>query len=926
MILLSLPLFSLQHRGTADMGSHCQTQAACIATDEAALQALGYDATTATATTVTGLGTISCHSTHARTDAGTAPTATCSAAGEAFVFTGCSPQSSPAPTPGSFPGSNIVTGANRDAWEAQLLSWQGETAGEFEWALCYSSFLHPTDSASEFHDRCDVHGETLSIGTNMVGGVQRTFGGYAMVPWSCPECEQYDATRGCQWNGQSSPEATGNWIFRLGPETPAQYLPTSGTNFMNRSPSGWPQWGGGTDLSFGNGNCETSCVEGCELGYHGSCSQSTYASSSGDTCGSGLPNRHPVCVDGVASASTDEEQRAAGCYPTPPATTCACADWGVTQLEVWYRVTPPCPSCFAGSQLVSAEQATTLNGWIAGGDPAQAWTRCFSSFEEDSTSPSLFHQRCDPYDVTLTVARNSLGYKFGGYAIGSWNKDACCAKSANVCTAYTTGCYDTTAAADFIFRLEPGDSQRFLPNGADTNFQMASPASWPAFGNGWDIDLGMNGPPGTDGGRCIGADTEGTYAAATNEVCGGNYPDSWRGDWGQTDIEVWRLAWLQSWDSGAVTNANGRTFTLYLLPPQPPNTFANSGVGGSDAGARLYADVCAAAGLRTITTGESSYYPSQTSCNTYGCVPGGDSSDNTDGNVNVDSIAPWVGTATGWSEFVVLWGNPGTGSGFLRREHDGAIRSDTWDFPLHPVCGAEHCASECGVNKHCSADGVCVCDEGWYGAACDIDAASYVADSFTGTSLMSTEQAAWLLSQLPAGEAWVRCFDSATDDASTPAVFHQNCDPFAETVSVASNSLGYTFGGYAEHSWGGEPHYDDTSTANFIFGLEPEAPTRFDATGSDTRYATIRPTYWPYWGGAGGRSPHGRYRSTRKLGQYGSWHLLRERKPDQLDVWWQPRPGLRRCWQLGNDRNRSLAPHHCMPIATGTHGCDDCVQ
>ena len=90
------------------------------------------------------------------------------------------------------------------------------------------------------------------------------------------------------------------------------------------------------------------------------------------------------------------------------------------------------------------------------------------------------------------------------------------------------------------------------------------------------------------------------------------------------------------------------------------------------------------------------------------------------------------------------------------------------------------------------------------GTACDI--AGTAADKtvccnmapFAGNSLVSVDQAAWLVSQLPAGEGWVRCFDSATDDASTPAVLHAQCDAFAETVTVARNSLGYTFGRHAE--------------------------------------------------------------------------------------------------------------------------------
>jgi hypothetical protein len=44
--------------------------------------------------------------------------------------------------------------------------------------------------------------------------------------------------------------------------------------------------------------------------------------------------------------------------------------------------------------------------------------------------------------------------------------------------------------------------------------------------------------------------------------------------------------------------------------------------------------------------------------------------------------------------------------------------------------------------------------------------------------------------------SWVACFDSDVDDASTAASFHAACDEFTQTVSIARNSLGFTFGGY----------------------------------------------------------------------------------------------------------------------------------
>jgi hypothetical protein len=43
------------------------------------------------------------------------------------------------------------------------------------------------------------------------------------------------------------------------------------------------------------------------------------------------------------------------------------------------------------------------------------WKVCFSSFTNDATTPSAFHRLCDQYSTTLTVARNSLNYTFGGY-------------------------------------------------------------------------------------------------------------------------------------------------------------------------------------------------------------------------------------------------------------------------------------------------------------------------------------------------------------------------------------------------------------------------------------------------------------------------------------------------------------------------------
>ena len=70
---------------------------------------------------------------------------------------------------------------------------------------------------------------------------------------------------------------------------------------------------------------------------------------------------------------------------------------------------------FFGSQLVTnATWGDSLNEW-AGQGAERKWALCFSSFTDDATSPAEFHAQCDQYNTTVTVARNSLGYTFGGY-------------------------------------------------------------------------------------------------------------------------------------------------------------------------------------------------------------------------------------------------------------------------------------------------------------------------------------------------------------------------------------------------------------------------------------------------------------------------------------------------------------------------------
>lgn len=80
--------------------------------------------------------------------------------------------------------------------------------------------------------------------------------------------------------------------------------------------------------------------------------------------------------------------------------------------------------------------------------------------------------------------------------------------------------------------------------------------------------------------------------------------------------------WSGLWNSGALTNLNGRTFALVLLPAQPVGYFSHD-----ESGEQRYAEICSAYGLRTVTTGhpDDHYheigYPTYTDCSEYNCMP-----------------------------------------------------------------------------------------------------------------------------------------------------------------------------------------------------------------------------------------------------------------------------------------------------------------
>ena len=195
---------------------------------------------------------------------------------------------------------------------------------------------------------------------------------------------------------------------------------------------------------------------------------------------------------------------------------------------------------FSGSQLLTdAAWDAQLNTWTGRG-PTQRWQLCYSSLMHDHTSPAVFHHRCDQYNTTLVIARNSLGYIFGGFSVGSWGLDTCCTTSGNTChnAAEHPHCFDDTAEDNWLFRLAPGAPQQFMPRpNVHSRFQYVEPRYWPTFGDngpvtsmgGDDLDLGWNGAPGAHG-ECNGGTT---YTGSGSDVCGGDH-------WG-AKLEVHRL-------------------------------------------------------------------------------------------------------------------------------------------------------------------------------------------------------------------------------------------------------------------------------------------------------------------------------------------------------------------------------------------------
>jgi hypothetical protein len=135
-------------------------------------------------------------------------------------------------------------------------------------------------------------------------------------------------------------------------------------------------------------------------------------------------------------------------------------------------------------------------------------------------------------------------------------------------------------------------------------------------------------------------------------------------------------SWALAHHFGCSTNANGRAYTLYLMPAQPSNYFSYDATG-----AQRYGNLCQAAGLHSVTTGADfsgeAYWhnrgPCTSFCAPYGCIP------LTAGSSN--ALPDWICANTGWNNIAVhMYDHVGV-------TYAAGIMS--YNAHLHPVCGIE---------------------------------------------------------------------------------------------------------------------------------------------------------------------------------------------------------------------------------------------
>ena len=175
-------------------------------------------------------------------------------------------------------------------------------------------------------------------------------------------------------------------------------------------------------------------------------------------------------------------------------------------------------SYFSGSTLLSASDEAQLNSWV--GSSGQSWTLCYSK-NTHGAAASTFHNRCDSYSNTISVAELGDGKVIGGYAGSSWSGGGYVSDSSNFLFSLTGG-WKEMAGSGGIW-------------GGTPYAQYNNTGYGPTFGGGHDWLVNSN----ITGGSCnLGLSYACQVGSAGSSACQTDFCGS-SSSWTITELEVW---------------------------------------------------------------------------------------------------------------------------------------------------------------------------------------------------------------------------------------------------------------------------------------------------------------------------------------------------------------------------------------------------
>jgi hypothetical protein len=247
---------------------------------------------------------------------------------------------------------------------------------------------------------------------------------------------------------------------------------------------------------------------------------------------------------------------------------------------------------------------------------------------------------------------------------------------------------------------------------------------------------------------------------------------------------------------------------------------------------------------------------------------------------------------------------PDCGSYGICKPHGGDYVCACESGWIGEICDhATGCDSDpCQHGGTCTPHGgqhTCACAEGFIGTSCETDCAAETKCGGSGTGAPTESGSdcecvygpgfqnidSHIINVTAAGlqfiedtlppdsqaKRWALCYDSRTDCTSCPSAmvsghcsctnvsqrtFHGSCDfhdewlrgEGAETLVLGHNSLTYTFGGFAQASWGGHS-WATGASGDFLFGLGPGAMATYrPRPGGGSTYQERQGAHWPHWG------------------------------------------------------------------------------